>query len=216
MPNLMGNAELFWLFLWLTARGLSRLVPCYIGVYACTLVSVCHTVCHTLCHTVCHTLCHTLCYTVSHFVSHSVQEFSVPDIDCNKCGEFKPESEYSVVSKASGRRSPTCKACRASAAKARRTAEPAGGDAKRHEAEPAERSADEAQLPADTARPADEARPADTQRPSADEADEALIERAIEVLVKSADVPTSSALCQCGRYNVLPGHSRCLRCGRYA
>ena len=119
---------------------------------------------------------------------------------CNKCGEFKAEDQYSVVDKASGRRSPTCKTCRASAAKARRTAEPGERDPKGHELEPAERPADEA-------------------RPSADEAsaDEALVEQAIEVLVKSADVPTKrgAVMCRCGRFQLLPGHERCLRCDRY-
>lgn len=134
---------------------------------------------------------------------------------CNKCGEFKAEDQYSVVDKASGRRSPTCKTCRASAAKARRTAEPAERDPKGHELEPAERPADTARPSADEARPkADKAR---VKSASADEAsaDEALVEQAIEVLVKSADVPTKQTLCRCGRFQLLPGHERCLRCDRY-
>ena len=119
---------------------------------------------------------------------------------CNKCGEFKAEDQYSVVDKASGRRGPTCKSCKASATKARRTAKPVERDPKGHELEPAERPADEARLPADEA-----------------SADEALVEQAIEVLVKSADVPTKrgAVMCRCGRFQLLPGHERCLRCDRY-
>lgn len=117
---------------------------------------------------------------------------------CNKCGEFKPEDQYSVVDKASGRRTPTCKACRAAAVKAKRTAKPADREAKPHEVEPAERACGAS---------ADKARPP---------ADEALVERAIEVLVRSADVPTKrDGLCRCGRFQLLPGHDACLRCSRY-
>lgn len=131
------------------------------------------------------------------------QEPYMPEKACNKCGEFKAEDQYSVVDKASGRRGPTCKSCKASATKARRTAKPADRDPKGHEVEPAER-------------PADEARPkADKARVESASADEALVEQAIEVLVKSADVPTKQTLCKCGRFQVLPGHERCLRCDRY-
>lgn len=104
---------------------------------------------------------------------------------CKSCGEYKADSEYSVKCRKTGRLFPACKACRSKAAK--KTAEPARGrDTKWHEAEPAEPSADKA-------RPADEAR----------------------VKSASADVPTKQTLCKCGRFQVLPGHERCLRCDRY-
>lgn len=61
---------------------------------------------------------------------------------------------------------------------------------------------------------------ADEARPEADEArpaDEALVERAIEVLVESAskDRPCGLPTCRCGRYQLLPGHAECLRCSRF-
>ena len=119
---------------------------------------------------------------------------------CKSCGEYKADSEYSVKCRKTGRLFPACKVCRSKAAK--KTAKPA-----RQDAETAER-------PADTARPS-----ADDQRLPADEAsaDEALVEQAIEVLVKSADVPTKrgAVMCRCGRFQLLPGHDACLRCSRY-
>lgn len=118
---------------------------------------------------------------------------------CKSCGEYKADSEYSVKCRKTGRLFPACKACRSKAAK--RTAEPAGRDAERHEAMPAEPNSVQVST-------ADEARP---------EADEALVERAIEVLVESAskDRPCGLPTCRCGRYQLLPGHAECLRCSRF-
>lgn len=127
---------------------------------------------------------------------------------CKSCGEYKADSEYSVKCRKTGRLFPACKVCRSKAAK--KTAKPADRDPKGHEVEPAERPADKARLPADVPRPK-----ADEARVKSASADEALVEQAIEVLVKSADVPTKQTLCKCGRFQVLPGHERCLRCDRY-
>jgi len=126
---------------------------------------------------------------------------------CKSCGEFKPLNQYSVKDKASGRLSPTCKACFAAKAKLKRgvSAEPSVS------AGPSVSADSRSVTPAERDPKGHELEPASVHSTRAE-----ALERVIAEVKQVADSKPkpASILCGCGRYEVLGHDTECLRCMR--